>query len=1644
MKLKCNINNKEYDIVQGATFSEEYNETLDSGSIILTHVKRIKDLRRFDDVFIYSTENGHGFNGYSYKNYTRNLPITLNSTSITTETDTITIDGAEALRFELVKDEYSNTNRIKYYSVVDNLYYKKEEGQFQKAFYPDYKNNGEGTFLGNNGYPALYLLDESQFDYYHNLKKIAHLIETSTSNIETFYLESSSKSGNIITNIYKNDARTMTVVTNTGSSSALNTSISFSNSSKTYSLRHTTYYLSPDDRDKATYDDLIKEYYPFGQQSATGIYTAEWTNENQQTVIERYYLYIDGVIQKSRKIGNEEEKTISVNFCNVSLLNLNKTIFSIKGSDIANMFPKNYSGSNTITFKVWYDQLGIDTKLYSYELVENKTGAPYSLVEKKDNVKIDIFMYPPYDEITYYLTFENRDYLINATKIEVVQAQFNYFSEKTVPNIFYKHLLLDSYTEKIINLDEDICEYNISLCSETKGLEAVVCPNISITQPLNQEKKRSIWDYLNQFVNYYSPKYKVAINDEEWEYRQKYTLSNELQSIFENTFSPDFTLNLPTLRDLISQLMIVKDMIPYVEDGFIRGIDITKINGSFDKKNINFIQGKLNGEGYCDSLRRTYNGSLLSDNSTHMVEYLGFRNSNTALMTINNMQLETSFPIYKINKIYLCYYKKGLAIGKSTSGGDLSREIQFLCKQDITGLIRLSQERAMLSLDWSKMGSVDFSKIEKSEDVIKTLSQYQMGTFEYNINSNIISGFGQKYNYASNFWDDSSKEEDFKFFDYTKTYIENIASILDNRYPYGIYDENYMITFINQNTGEDYAWDFGTFNSGKLVDRLVTPITSTSAKLKSFFFLVDYDGFYNGAVIHSKNNGIDNITINDNSSSSLTLVEKDGLFQNEKVNRLGNKNYSIPARYDKEEDYVQNNKFDIQKLGSELSFDGDDNIIVYHREYSIYDNYVNAIYYASHDYVQKNYFTSVYAKHRTWSLMSYNESINRAENKRQILFLSTKDLFYEDSNNNIFTFKNFEGKDQTSGYYRELFSFFRPSEKKETQNYLYNENKLNYGIVVINNECYTADISSFVSGYSLCFNIKMFDNASMGVNIKNIETLNTSTLFSIWDNFDFKGFIDYIKSGAFFDGLGRVKDDYCGSSQEWALTVDDSETGFVNKIGIYFTQIDQRQEFLDSNVRVLQKNKSVRQIYNSYIFEYPHLSQLVFDNGNFSFKKDVLSTIKNTIGNVFTINKDNKEKIDMTFQFDPITNDNNIVFSQWLMKLSDLANDYNKVDEDYYIKNLKATKTINLYLTNVQISANQSMPVMILNLSEEQYASIRTDSKIISPIFLYNSYERTLWTDVIMSGIEYVFKMSFKILSVLEKNKDSTNNLDYIRFNCQITYTYVTEDRTEELTKTIIQPITFYRHGTNLKYEGRKTYLNDDSTNDINSKHTYYAVVEQIDGRFFLRHDVEIDEIAKQLKKGGKGLENGIGRSPFTFYNEVLYRNTNINLDSSGSYETQTFSIQNSEGGTDIKIEKNMFIVYSDNYVSKSLVYDEYTNLTGIEQDLKVSDVFSFEENRIRVKLPISGKSYKSIQYWYKDNGTYHLVFGVNITDEERESNQEYKDIYISAIDSRDQRVYNEDHILIGRVFNYLTDNKGEDKKEYGIKQYYFKTLEEN
>ena len=62
MKLKCKINEEIYEnVVQGESFAEEFNETLDSGSLIITHVNTI-GLKPHNDVFIWNSD--YDFQGF--------------------------------------------------------------------------------------------------------------------------------------------------------------------------------------------------------------------------------------------------------------------------------------------------------------------------------------------------------------------------------------------------------------------------------------------------------------------------------------------------------------------------------------------------------------------------------------------------------------------------------------------------------------------------------------------------------------------------------------------------------------------------------------------------------------------------------------------------------------------------------------------------------------------------------------------------------------------------------------------------------------------------------------------------------------------------------------------------------------------------------------------------------------------------------------------------------------------------------------------------------------------------------------------------------------------------------------------------------------------------------------------------------------------------------------------------------------------------------------------------------------------------------------------------------------------------------------------------------------------------------------------
>lgn len=1165
---------------------------------------------------------------------------------------------------------------------------------------------------------------------------------------------------------------------------------------------------------------------------------------------------------------------------------------------------------------------------------------------------------------------------------------------------FYKHFLVNQFSEEMLFLNTNelidnsnngnLYKYKIELFSETKGLETIQLPNIAITQPLKLEKKVSTYKYLQQYIDMYSPKIKVAKNEKEWEYKNKYKLDNSLKEIFDDSYTPDFTLNSPNLRDILSKLMITKDMIPYVENNVIKALDITKRVKEFDltKGEIGYIYGSLSSSNYAENLKTNYINALSQEKSCKIVEYLGFRNSDVSLMKIEDLRLETRFPIYKINKIYLCYYKKCSILTFDDTEVIETEPKSFLCKQDITKLVKLNSERNLLSKDFDEMENTSIP------NTIEEMAQYKMCTVGYDIGSNYITGWGEKYSFLS--------VPGLSWFSETKSYIENIVNLVDSINPYGIYDLGYFNLKNNQAISmpsKVIPNDITAINPDSNASSLLTPFSNYALALKGFFFQVEYDGFYNGTVVTTKDGAESDITINDNQSNSLPLLEYDGLSQKEKINRFGNKGYTITIRY--------TDIKDLQPLGSYFS---KDDVIIYHREYTINDKVINCTYYGMKDYVLKNYFTSVYAKHRPYNLMSYGESVSRAENKKLFLLLSKNKQLYEKEN--IF---NLDQK-----FNEKIFSCFKgvnPNNIKSIKNFDFPE-KINYAYFDLisleknGNKLekvkrkYAADLNSFVFGNSLCFNSKMYDNVSSGVYIKKTEP--------------FKGVVEYT-----YNWLIDPQNSYTGSLQSWYMTVDDNETGFLKNMGFYICHIDQSEKFGDvlQNFETLEKledeSKKINEEYYPQLFKLP----LIEENEDFT----------NIIGNDFEINKDNKEIIDITYQLEPITMDNNILFSPWMMKLSDLLSNYNKFSKnmsittilpvgnyDYYFK----LKTYPITITDYQSTTGRVIDLrfhMKFKTFEEILANSHNKNIPIDNLFLdygsnypnslLNTHGMWIKDDNSAAGDnDFLISLNLTVKSI----KSITEN--------EIVLDVIQQWRTCKMN-FIGEPSTFTDY--NKRYDLKLFRLSYDDLPDYVAQDDIYDLNTICFGSF------------KELPK-----ENGEGKTVTLLSNmKEYFELAAFNCDSTKKVEN---TIRIGQEITTFDYLKNMFILEDENVLKKELVYNEYdfdSNFKEKLSEINVSEIFVVEDSKIKIRTNLLNNNAKSLQFWYldglevdektktkyeinTDKASFKFVFGINFTQEDYKSDGTLKDeivIYISTLSSMNKKVYDKNYNLIGENANYYT-----------------------
>lgn len=241
------------------------------------------------------------------------------------------------------------------------------------------------------------------------------------------------------------------------------------------------------------------------------------------------------------------------------------------------------------------------------------------------------------------------------------------FNSETKRYAYDRFFLIDNYFERENNISEHIFSYTINLFSETKLLEKIQCPNLIISHKVENGAtiKKTIFDYICQYMTLYCPKIKTAKNDESWDYdylikwNSSKIDSNPLYVKF-NVDCADISITAGTLRQVLSRIMQQVGCIPAIKDRKLSFLDLTAeatdfaINGDYSINNtVNSLQRSLSSDSYANTLV-SMQSNVYSPASETISESLGFRDSsNLIIKQTENLKLNTRFPIYKINSFHM-------------------------------------------------------------------------------------------------------------------------------------------------------------------------------------------------------------------------------------------------------------------------------------------------------------------------------------------------------------------------------------------------------------------------------------------------------------------------------------------------------------------------------------------------------------------------------------------------------------------------------------------------------------------------------------------------------------------------------------------------------------------------------------------------------------------------------------------------------------------------------------------------------------------------------------------------------------------------------------------------------------------------------
>lgn len=293
-----------------------------------------------------------------------------------------------------------------------------------------------------------------------------------------------------------------------------------------------------------------------------------------------------------------------------------------------------------------------------------------------------------------------------------------------------KNLLVDSASEEQTSFgDEPSYDTTITLFSETKEMERVTLPNLSITSK-KDGTANSVYHYIEEYLSHFAPRIKVR-NGNSYTFEVKWEIAPRVRTRFSAIQCPEFSWNRPTLCEVITDLMLVDDCIPVIKEHILSFINLSARGEEADDSNFVRVVRGIASQDYNQNLDVNMQNAI-STKPAHMVEYISMRNESSAILTTDNMQIITQKPIYEIKKITAVY------LHERTSSNNQTRYFSF----DEVDITRSVKEK--MAYDVLNPTPADFSS---PSDFRSKQQTHQVANVWFTRGGRAIEGFGKVFQF---------------------------------------------------------------------------------------------------------------------------------------------------------------------------------------------------------------------------------------------------------------------------------------------------------------------------------------------------------------------------------------------------------------------------------------------------------------------------------------------------------------------------------------------------------------------------------------------------------------------------------------------------------------------------------------------------------------------------------------------------------------------------------------------------------------------------------------------------------------------------------------------------------------------------------